>query len=64
MDGQGRVLLPERLRDFAKLEKQIVLLGQLNKFEIWNASILSDKESIWRESDFGDATEQLASISF
>ena len=64
MDGQGRVLLPERLRSFAKLEKQIVLLGQLKKFEIWSESSWAKKEIDWKASDFGDATEQLASISF
>lgn len=64
MDAQGRVLLPERLRSFAKFEKQIVLLGQLNKFEVWSEGTWSAKESDWLESDFDDANEQLASISF
>ena len=36
MDGQGRILLPEHLREFAKLDKRVALVGQVNKFEIWN----------------------------
>jgi MraZ protein len=36
MDGQGRVLLPNLLREHAKLEKQAILLGQGNKFELWS----------------------------
>jgi len=37
MDGSGRILLPAMLRDRAKLDKDVVLVGQGNKFEIWNA---------------------------
>ena len=42
-DGSGRVLLPPSLREFAGLEKRIVLLGMGARFEIWNENILNQK---------------------
>lgn len=38
MDSHGRVLLPAELREFAKLERDVVLLGLMNKFELWDRS--------------------------
>lgn len=37
MDKTGRILLPPSLRDFARIEKEIHLVGQGKKFEIWNS---------------------------
>ena len=42
MDAAGRVLVSAALRDFAGLQKNVVLVGQGNKFELW------DKER-WEE---------------
>ncbi|MCW5605521.1 MAG: division/cell wall cluster transcriptional repressor MraZ [Burkholderiales bacterium] len=36
MDGAGRVLVSPALRQFAQLEKNVVLVGQGRKFELWN----------------------------
>lgn len=36
MDGNGRILLPQRLRQFAGLEKKVVLVGQGSRFELWD----------------------------
>jgi len=36
MDGQGRILIPPELREFASLDKKVVLVGQANKFELWD----------------------------
>lgn len=36
LDGQGRILLPSLLREHAQLDKQAILLGQGNKFELWS----------------------------
>ncbi|WP_434144597.1 division/cell wall cluster transcriptional repressor MraZ [Photobacterium leiognathi] len=36
MDGQGRILLSPTLRQYAHLQDKIMLVGQLNKFEIWS----------------------------
>ncbi|WP_373818003.1 division/cell wall cluster transcriptional repressor MraZ [Glaesserella sp.] len=35
MDSAGRILLSPALRQHAELEQHIMLVGQLNKFEIW-----------------------------
>jgi MraZ protein len=36
MDSHGRILISKELRDFAGLEKQVMLIGQGNKFELWD----------------------------
>lgn len=36
MDATGRILVPPALRDFARLEKAVVLVGQGAKFELWS----------------------------
>jgi MraZ protein len=36
MDATGRILVPPALRRFAQLEKNVVLIGQGAKFELWN----------------------------
>ncbi|CAH0163748.1 Transcriptional regulator MraZ [Pseudomonas sp. Bi70] len=36
LDGSGRFLVPPRLREYAKLDKRAMLVGQLNKFQLWD----------------------------
>lgn len=36
IDAQGRILLPQYLRDFAALDKRVAFVGQGNKFELWD----------------------------
>ena len=38
LDGSGRFLVPPRLRAHAGLDKHAMLVGQLNKFQLWNES--------------------------
>ena len=50
LDGQGRVLLPPALRSAASLSKEAVVVGVLNRFEVWSPeawdSFLRDSERI------------------
>ena len=36
LDKQGRILVPQTLREFAGLEKEVVLTGNLDRIEIWS----------------------------
>ncbi len=42
MDGSGRILVPPALRQYAALDHHVVLVGQGNKFELWD-------EAKWQE---------------
>jgi MraZ protein len=50
LDVQGRILLPAVLRAAAKLEREAVVAGVLNRFEIWEprawSSFLTDAERV------------------
>ena len=37
IDRQGRMLIPGHLRTFASLERDVVITGNVNKVEIWDA---------------------------
>jgi MraZ protein len=39
LDSNGRILLPGALREYAHLEKRVVLVGQGNKLELWSESL-------------------------
>ena len=64
MDGQGRLLLPEKLRKFAGMDKKIVLVGQLKKFEIWSEDAWIAKEQEWLTGDDDEGLEELGALSF
>ena len=36
LDGQGRILVPQKLRTFANLKKDVMVLGVSNHAEIWD----------------------------
>jgi MraZ protein len=39
LDSNGRMLLPPSLREYAQLDKKLVLVGQGNKMELWSESL-------------------------
>jgi len=67
MDASGRILLPAPLREFAHLDKRVILVGQGNKFEIWD----DQAWHAWRETllsggedDGGEPLPDLDSLAF
>jgi len=49
LDGQGRILIPQELRDYATLARQAVILGQGNKFEVWDQASWEAQRDRWLE---------------
>ncbi|WP_405232117.1 division/cell wall cluster transcriptional repressor MraZ [Lentisalinibacter salinarum] len=54
LDGHGRILLSKELREFAGLEKHTVLIGQGNKFELWDEERWNEKRDSWLADEEGD----------
>lgn len=47
LDGNGRLLLPTLLREYANMDKQIMLVGQGKKFELWSEAGWSERRNQW-----------------
>jgi len=61
LDKQGRILVPPALRGYASLEHDIVLLGLVNKFEIWSRARWEEELS-FDEGSLNEAARVLAEL--
>lgn len=59
LDKQGRILLPPALREFARLEKDVVLVGISNRVEIWSKERWEGTASF---DDMDDIAERMAEL--
>ena len=53
IDKQGRFLIPSNLRTYAKLDKEIVILGVGTRIEIWN-------REVWNQSGENISADEIA----
>ncbi|MDF3054605.1 MAG: cell division protein MraZ [Gammaproteobacteria bacterium] len=51
LDGNGRILIPPLLREYAELEKQVMLVGQGKKLEIWSEQNWQTSRDGWLNKD-------------
>ena len=65
LDGSGRILLPQELRQYAQLEKHVCLIGQGKKLEIWNQDTWNQQREKWlTESTIeGELPDKLRSLA-
>ena len=65
LDGNGRMLLPQSLREYASLDKKVVLVGQGNKLELWSENLwLAERDQALQDSGPGaELPEELMSLT-
>ncbi|WP_462269390.1 division/cell wall cluster transcriptional repressor MraZ [Desulfobacter sp.] len=62
-DKQDRVLIPQNLRTYAEINKEVVLVGVLDRFEIWAKEKWEQEQKIMeQELEREDVREEIASI--
>ncbi len=57
-DKQGRITIPPMLRTYAGLQKECVVIGAMNRVEIWDATAWADYEAS-QEQAFSDLSEDV-----
>lgn len=61
-DKQGRILLSTELMDYAKIDRQVSIIGLINKIEIWNPNLLKqfDQQVLSQNKDaFDELAEKI-----
>lgn len=61
LDGQGRILVPDYLREYAGLSKTAVIAGVMNRLEVWDEKSWNQYKSR-TESASDDIAEQLGAL--
>jgi MraZ protein len=53
-DSQGRIRIKDNLLDFAGLKDEVVMVGAIDRIELWSAGAAS---AMWREADVSETSE-------
>lgn len=63
VDKQGRILLPQVLRGFASLDKDVVLVGVASRIEIWSRERWDESMNTY-DGDMDEVAENMESLGF
>lgn len=61
LDGQGRILIPGFLRQYAKLESGVIVAGLMNRLEVWDEKVWKQYKSR-AEEDSTDIAEHMGTL--
>lgn len=59
MDAAGRVLISPALRSYATLDKRVMLIGQGNKFELWDEAKWTAQQEVAPSFNIGELPPEL-----
>jgi MraZ protein len=65
LDSHGRVLIPPKLREYAGLARQAMLIGQGSRFELWDEQHWNERREAWLAAgeEAGDLPTELVQLS-
>jgi MraZ protein len=62
MDPQGRILIPQLLRDDARMSGDVLVIGKTDHLEVWNGEVI--RKSVKEEPLTVEERERLAQQGF
>jgi MraZ protein len=62
MDGHGRILVPRLHREYARLDRQVMMIGMGKKFELWDEELWSQQMKAWREAPADGRFDKLPEV--
>ena len=54
-DRQGRIVIPQQLIEYARIEKELVTMGAMKKIEIWSKEVWDSPKNDEKDEDFSEA---------
>jgi MraZ protein len=63
-DGQGRIQISDILLDYSGIQKETIIIGMINKIEIWDPSTLSNQDAREADIDNTDFDDLANEINF
>ena len=63
-DAQGRIQLTDDLLNYSNIEKNVYIIGMINKIEIWDPVILSKQDEIEKNTDSTNFDDLANKINF
>jgi len=60
-DKQGRILIPQYLKDYAEIKREVYIIGVSNRIEIWSRENWKEYYSVSKES-FEEIAEKLIDL--
>ena len=61
-DKQGRILIPQRLRDLAGMEKEVTAIGVMSRVELWATEAWETYNAAALEGGYDETLEKLAAL--
>ncbi len=61
VDRQGRLLLPSNLREYSELKDEVVIIGVLDRIEIWSKKVW-ESYSLENEMNFENIAEKMSEL--
>ena len=62
VDKQGRILIPQRLRDIAGIQKEVTVIGVMSRVELWSREAWEEYNKLAFDEGFEETLSKLADL--